>query len=365
MTSDKTMASYPAPVGATRLGLVFAPELPAELAEELAQRLPTLLQQRLGVQTEVLLGDEPQLGDENSAEQIAGAAAELKREHGWDAVLCLTDVPLRSGVHPLVAAASARDGIAVISVPAFGMTRLRHRVREAAVWLTAEITSQGRHPMSAKPLTRRRLGDVPAPIRHVTAAGEPLPTQFVTPPVLGHLRLLSGMVRANRPWRAMSGLATAVVAAVATGAYASLNNVIWMLGEALSPLRLAVVMCVALASIITYLIISHHLWQRRDTMQPNKDRALYNAATVLTLLSAVLCGYLMLFATLLLGSFLVVDTHVFELQALHSVDAFSYLRLAWLSASLAALAGALGSGLESIEEVREAAYGHNQRRRVG
>jgi hypothetical protein len=264
----------------------------------------------------------------------------------------------------LVAAASARDMIALISIPAFGMTRLPQRVREAALWLIAEITSGGRHELSDQPLTCRRAGDLLAPIRRITVPDDPLPTQFVTPPVTGHLRLLSGMVRANRPWRAMTGLATAVVAAVATGAYASLNQVVWMLSEALSPPRLAAVMVISVLGIAAYLIVSHGLWQRPDGTEPGKERALYNAATVLTLLAAVLCAYLVLFVSLLLAAFLVVDARIFESQVFHHVNGFSYLRLAWFSASLATLAGALGSGLESIDDVREAAYGHNQRRRV-
>lgn len=347
------------------MGVLSAPELPAQVAEQLVRQLPALLERRLGSSWLLILADEPQLGGETSLAEIADTAVAWREREQLDLVICLTDVPLRAGRRPLVAAASVPERIAIIALPAFGATRLRARVREAALALIAAIVEGDLEERPRRPLIRPRVGDLFAPVRSVTATDLRMPLQFVIPAGLGHLRLLSGMVRANRPWRAMRGLSYAVVAALATGAYEMFNSVVWTLSDSLSPLRLVAVMVVAILAIVIFLIVSHGLWQRPVGSQRPKEAALYNGATALTLLTAVACAYLILFVGLLAGAALVVDAHSLGTQIGRSAGAVDYARLAWLGASIATVAGALGSGLESIEEVREAAYGHNQRRREG
>jgi hypothetical protein len=53
----------------------------------------------------------------------------------------------------------------------------------------------------------------------------------------------------------------------------------------------------------------------------------------------------------------------FQSTLKHSVGLGDYVTLAWMAASLATVAGALGASLEHEDKVREAAYGYRQRRR--
>jgi hypothetical protein len=83
----------------------------------------------------------------------------------------------------------------------------------------------------------------------------------------------------------------------------------------------------------------------------------------LTISLAVLLAYAALFALVFLAAWVFVPGAYFQTILKHPVGFGEYLTLSWLAASLATVAGALGSSLEDEDTVREAAYGYRQRRR--
>jgi hypothetical protein len=248
-----------------------------------------------------------------------------------------------------------------VNIPAFGATLLKPRVRQAATALIGDIAQEAIE--GPNQLQAHRPTEVLTPIRRETTPDARAEVRYVTPAGLGHLRLLGGMVRANRPWRAFSGLSSAVVAAFGTGAYALLSTSIWQLSGQLGWPRLGAIMLCAVTAMVAWLIIGHGLWEKAEHGKRRKDTALYNAATALTLGIAVLCGYAAMFVLLYGVAALLIEGGVFKDNAGHAAGAGAYAALAWLGAAIGTVAGALGSKLENIDEVRHAAYGHNQCRR--
>ena len=86
--------------------------------------------------------------------------------------------------------------------------------------------------------------------------------RFVAAVVRGNLRLLLGMVRANRPWRLAARLSRALVAALAAVAFALVTSDIWRIADSLGWLRLLALSIVSLAAIVLALLAAHGLWER-------------------------------------------------------------------------------------------------------
>jgi hypothetical protein len=374
--ADETHASIPdryrsERAGSVSLGLIPAPDIPEKIARELASQLPELLTNRVDgdVGWEVPVVVDPLTGTDREAPEILDECRERMLREGWDLAVCLTDLPVcRSGT--LVAAdMSAGRGVASLSLPALGAMRLRPRVRELTLQLAGELYERTKEPGADDPPARgsQPTGSVGS-FRRVDPPDEDMKAmdveaRFASPGVLGHLRLWSGMVLANRPWKMLPAFKGAIAAAFATGAYVLAISSMWLLADAVGFLRLLALMAVAIVAMVAWIIIAHHLWERPEDPQQRRWAPLYNGVTVLSVSAAVLLAYAILFALLFVAAWVFVPGSYFQSTLKHPIGFGEYLTLSWLGASLATVAGALGASLEDEERVRAASYGYRQRRR--
>ncbi|HKH10172.1 MAG TPA: hypothetical protein VKA73_03420, partial [Rubrobacter sp.] len=352
-------------------GLIPAPDIPEKIANEIAGELPGLLARRVdaAVSWEVPVVVDPLTGSGREAPEILDVCRERMLREGWDLAVCLTDLPVYRGGRLVAADVSASRGVAGLSLPALGATRLRPRARDLTLRLAHELYVRTKEPGPDDSLGRgpHWAGTV-GPFRRVDPPDEDMKAtdvdvRFAAPGAPGHLRLWSGMVLANRPWKMLPAFKGAIAAAFATGAYALIIPSIWLLADSVGWARLVLLMVAAVVAMAAWIILAHHLWERPDDPDQRGWAALYNGVTVLTVTSAVLCAYAILFALIFLAAWVFVPGGYFRTTLKHPVGFGEYLTLAWLGTSLATVAGALGASLEDEETVREASYGYRQRRR--
>lgn len=335
------------------IGLLADPDLPAELAQHLAEVLPRALARADGARdwratahvTALVAGH---VGDE---EPLLRAISERKAAEGWDVAVGITDLPRRAGTRAVVADLDPERGVALTSVPALGVLRLPHRAQDVVVRLVLELLGTS----AASPAAATGL----AVLADDAASGP----RLVLPALLGTWRLFAGMVRANRPWRLVSALSGALLAAFAASVFGVFTVTIWMLADRIGAVRLSVITVLSVAAMVVYLIVQHGLWERPENEAQRRLARLYNVTTAVTLALGVLVFYAALFAVMTATVAFLVDGAVVARYLGHPPTWADYLDISWFIASLATVGGALGSGAEDGDTVRRAAYGARQRAR--
>ncbi|WP_156686616.1 hypothetical protein [Mycobacterium sp. Marseille-P9652] len=340
---------------------------PAEIADHLHRELPTLLAEACsGSATfDVCLHRERlPIGPQGDNQALIERAGQMRRQHGWDAAVCVTDLPLCGERNePLVADLNIKSSVAVLSLPAFGAPRLRPRVTDVMVHIFQELIPAVCKPARTdRPTPSLRGRNLPGPFRLVEPEAAGIDAQVVA--TRGLWRQLLGMVRANRPWRLWLGLRRGVVAALAFSLLLLINPTVWELGTDQSWYRLLTISLCLVAAMVTWLIFYHHLWVSRD--QEVADRLqlfLFNASTVITFIVGLSVAFVGLLVLNFLVSLLVLSDNVLARHFGSSPSLFEYFKLCWMATVGASVVGALGTGFESEEDIRQAAYGRREAER--
>jgi hypothetical protein len=331
--------------------LIADPGAPAAIAERLSDSLPSALINptsrdddgwTISVRRHLVPVDEH--ADVSEVVSVIDPAGETQ-----DVVIYLTDLPRRQGTTPVIADISVPDRFGVISIPGVGGVFIDRRVNNLARIVVAEVTDRS---YNGNPTVRRLTRTQDHGIVH-----------YVAPTALARLRLLAGMVYANRPWRLVTGMSKVMMAAFATGAVSLAYPTMWQLSATMGPWRLASATILAITALVAWLIIEHKLWVRPHSADERERAVLYNASTVVTLLIGVVIFHVGLFVLLLVTAWWTLPPELIARNIGHPVSLSTLLLLTWLVAAVATLGGALGSGMEDDEAVRAAAYGVRQRQR--
>ena len=316
------------------VGLMADPGVPRRVAVSIADDLAEDLRRDLGGLWRVEVDQETlPLGPDGEI-RLTEHAPRLRRQHGWDFVLYLTDLATHPDGVPVLYDVSDSTAAALVCVPALGVLRVRSKTRA----LASQLVRAGAH---SDGLGAPGTGNLPPAVRSGW---------------VGRARLLGGMVLGNRPTRMVTALTGVVAAGAGSGAFGIFYGSIAGLAAALHPARLLLISVMGVLTLAIWLIVRNGLWTRStDELAPG-NRRMDNAATVMT----VGIGVGIMFLGLLLAMFVlgitVMDAGYLETRLERPVGIRDYVHLAWLSSCLGAFAGALGSNFDDEESVRAATY---------
>ncbi|MFB6668440.1 hypothetical protein [Streptomyces parvus] len=356
---------------ATVVVLLADPDAPTVIAKRLARALPALLAEKSGRQRrfDVEVVSRPFTAGAEDPSTLMRRIVEDGSAENWDIVVALTDLPPHSHRRRLVVDLSHEHRTALLSLPSLGGWRLqgkaRRAVEEAVLSLAGPLSPGGEQAPDSRPPLSPFVGRL-APIRPGPVDEEELADlRYVADGPRGYVKLLVGIVRANRPWRLVPGLSKALAAALATGAIATVDDTVWNLATSLSTPRLVVATVGSVGLMIGWLIVDANLWHRTVDESPEaRQRAvLYNTSTVVTVSIGVFVCCAGLMVINFVWALFMLNGHVFASATQHPLNAQNYCTLSWFVASIATVGGALGSGLESDEAIRAAAYSTREQER--
>lgn len=266
---------------------------------------------------------------------------------GWRRFVYITDLPLTAWERPVVSQ-RARDPEAhalLISLPAMGAFGATGRLRRELVSVIEDDVLLEGVVHSGPDNTEKEESDHNHDVetRVLDRSGR-------------NLRLIAGMVRGNQPGRLLPVLSSSLAAMAATGGFGIFYGSIWKLAEDMSFPRLIVVSVFAVVSFTVWLIVHNRLWQRRHTQESRWRERVDNLATIGTILLTVLILYLLVMAVMGASAMVIIPESYLERELGRTVGLPTYLSIAWLSASLGAMAGALGSNFDREVEIRSATY---------
>jgi hypothetical protein len=327
--------------------LVVDEGVPARIADTLMKALPDW---------QVCFANEPIPLDEDGGIPMVDLARRYRSDQGSDVVVMITELPLRVRTTPLVADYNMKAQVALFSLPAFGVMRVRQRLCGVAVPLIAHLS--GRDATFPG-----RMGALRIPVRRISADAPGGNQHLALTGIRGRLQMLAGMVFANRPWRLVPSLQSATAAAAAAAGLTIFYSSIWQMAMILHPWRLASISALAIAAMVVWFVCYNSLWDRPSSGRARAETVLFNASTVLTLAIGVSVMYAVLCVGIMVAVVSVVDGRYLQSQVGHPAGVRDYAQIVWLSSSIGIIAGALGSSFDGEDAVLHAAYSRRERER--
>lgn len=351
-----------------KIGLIPSPDLPANLINKIIDNLNAKFKKeindKIDWQFEVKIGTF--VGAAEYVSESFNKAIKMKEENNWDYAIAITDLPSFSERKAVIADLSTKNGVGLISLPSFGAFPLKKRMSKAITSITELLYKHADQDIEEEITEEIDLYFLLSKIKRVTPKEDTnTDIRFIlNSRIIGWLRVLSGMVFANRPWKALGAFKRILTLAFATGVYISIFSTPWQLSVAYTPSRFILLMTLSILGMVIWIIFAHDLWEKKTSKSQSQYRRLYNVTTVMTLTAITILNYLVIFSLFIISIALFVPEGIFDAATNEGTGDFeNYVNLAWLTASLGLLVGAVGATIEKEEKIRDVTYSYRQRNR--
>lgn len=343
------------------IGLLTDPGTSADVAAKIADDVAERLSQQRDEQWHVEVSRETLPLSPDGTVQLPEHAPRLRRDHEWDIIVYFSDLPRYVDHQPMLAQVSTEARTALLIMPAVGGIRLATRSRDLVLALVSAIREDevaedgsGTSALGGEVVRSRPSSD---------GSGQ---TRLVLTGRLRLLQLLAGMVRANRPGTLLSALTGCIAAAIAAGAFGVFYGTLAPVADPLTLWHLGVISLLVISTLTTWLIVRNKLWNSEKGQDEIWRPGLDNVSTMITVGVSVLLLHAGLVAVMLVMALVVLSPSYLRGELLHEVGALEYLKVAWLSASMGAMAGSLGANFDQEDAVREATFSrrYHERRKL-
>ncbi|CAM4333624.1 CopD family protein [Lacicoccus alkaliphilus] len=345
------------------VGVVSAPGLPEKLLGDIMESIKDLAGPSIdeNIDWDINFKTDPLASSAEYILDMFDRLEDFKENNEWDMAIAITDLPSISNNKVVISEFAYDRKVSLMSVPAIGVVRQKKKLETLLThhMETLYHTYSEADTESVQPDFLNRISEVKA------IEEEDDRKRYILKSTLGGwLRLTAGMTQLNEPLKEFGNFKTIVALAFATGTYISIFRTPWELSLDYSPWRLILLMLIAVAGMVGWLIYAHNLWEMRSSRNQPVYRRLYNFTTLLTLLTLTIMSYIVVSLLLTVSILTFVPMGLFETwtdaEVEYDVDWYDYLDLIWFAASAGILAGAFGSTVEEEEKVRNITYSYRQ-----
>ncbi|MEC5301658.1 MULTISPECIES: 5,10-methylene-tetrahydrofolate dehydrogenase [Staphylococcus] len=358
-----------------KVGILTAPDLAKKLADKYYETLPSLLSSQFdsSIEWEVEVIKDSITGAAKNFIDLYTNTESYAKENNWSYVINLTDLPILDEKKVIAADINKKSKTILLSVSAFGWGSIRKRVERAILYAMKEVyylsndnNQQGneynnkyysQNAFPSKRLQRKTVYIEDTDSYHIR--------YLIFPSFIGKLQLVSGMVSVNKPLNMMKTLTSSLALSFTTGAFGLIFTTLWQLSYIFSELRLLSLSFASIFAILIWIILAHQLWDIPAGKGEKHISKLYNFTTLITLFISVSIYYITLFILFLITCLTILPADFIgkTIGTSGPADFIQYIEIAWLAASIATVAGAVGVGLTNEKLVKESTFSYRQQSR--